>query len=846
MATKLWPFRPDWESGVLERLEWLTDLMGSTKGAEQRRPQRFTPRRTLEVTFLPHGTQRSKFDLLVMEKGNDDWYIPLWFDVDTLKESTPAGQTAINTPYEDREFTAGGYAVIRPPTSANHDHHTFVHEFVKVTGIKQNRLIVERGQLDTVALDWPRGSEIYPVRLARFTDQPSVSVVTANIVSTNMKFTITEPNEWYGDKHYSGYGAVYGMAYGKTYDVSPRTPAKNLGKVVEPKFMPVFENLRVMNSTPDYNQDMNLSYDRLINVLDNSNGIPAYQDALGFATPGQQHTWFLRGRGEQAAFRTMLYYLRGRVRPVWVPTFNDDVQLIAPSLAGQNWIDIQKIGYTDGGKNSINRQCLAIQKNNGEWIFQRITGTANVDDHERLELGESFAKDLNPEDVYKISFMAVARLDQDGVEINHVTDNMGLAKSVTTFRVTPELRQYVPWAVTWPPTWRGCDRECASMPRVEEWTGFGLPNEDWEFNDVIATAQYANRYAYLGYSHKYDPADVITPEEFTDYFAWFSGGAPGQESWRFNLEGADARFLLRYFNWSITSRAGQLATLYEQLPSEFMEAVENFDDAKLFDFFMRYQMYFDYNTNMEAVWSYQIFHKRNWLPFRKLTEIQQSCSNNMLGRFCVQSVYTRSSVDRYPTNARGSHTLYSAGSLYQMVGVDEDNWPTDLSDSGQSYTHTVMPYNGNGLHSSCGCLCLQFIEQHDGLRSVRTDPNLDPELVMWWHRAVISWLTPAPWPTAIRLFLYDSITGQLVRTLDLDVINYPVSGYADEFTKMPWQLDVDTPVVEPEIYHANLVMFRRTFGKEEAMTTFHPDPWDNIWNIVPLNSKGFIVEVYPR
>jgi len=850
MSIKLWPFRPDWEAGVLERLEWLTDMMASTKGAEQRRPQRLTPRRTFEATFLPHGRQRSVFDLLVMEKGNDDWYIPLWFDHDVLREDTPAALTELYTDYEDREFTAGGLAVIRPVTSADHEHHTFTYELVRVVNSKQNRLVVVRGQEGTVARDWPRGSEIYPVRQARFMDQPNVSIVSASIVSTNMKFVVTEPNEWHGGKHYSGYGDAYGRSYGKYRDVSPRTPAKNLGTVASPWFMPAFEGIRVMNAEPDYNQDMSYTYDRLLNILDNENGIPKYTDSLGFATPAQQHTWFLNGRAEQAAYRTMLYFLRGKVKPVWLPTFADDVQLIAPTPAGQNWIDIRKIGYTDGGRTVISRQCLAIQKNNGEWHFARITGCANVGDHERLELSMHFLEDLNPKDIYKISFMAVARLDQDGIEINHVTDNKGLAKSVITFRVAPNIRQYVPWAVTWPPTWRACDRTCAQMPRVENIVGFGLPNEDWSIEDTITTTQYAWLYYALCYSQKYISTETLELDELQEYFAWALGGPFGGRPWVYNPQSVINSFNFQYYLWTGYNRAAQLQFLGTVLPDKFLEEIASFDDKKLYDYYIRQQMYWSYQTYMESGWQCQHqnvkLHIRNWLPFKRLTEIPQSCKNNMLGKFCVQSTYTRSPIDRHPTNARGSHNVYAAGLIHEMLKHTSPEWPLDQTLLGQSYSHAIMPYNGNGLHSSCGCLALQFVESHNGLRTQLSDPSDDSQQkVLWWHRAEAAWLTPAPWPNQIRLLMYDSLTGYLLRTLDMDVENYPVSGYGTEFDRPAWHTE-DDEFPEPQIYNANLVVFRKSYGREDSQTLLHPDPWDNIWNVVPLNSKGFVVEVYPR
>ncbi|RUF67839.1 hypothetical protein IPC1105_33025, partial [Pseudomonas aeruginosa] len=46
-----WSFAPDWADGVQESLEWLTELLTSTSGLEQRRSLRLSPRRSFEAEF---------------------------------------------------------------------------------------------------------------------------------------------------------------------------------------------------------------------------------------------------------------------------------------------------------------------------------------------------------------------------------------------------------------------------------------------------------------------------------------------------------------------------------------------------------------------------------------------------------------------------------------------------------------------------------------------------------------------------------------------------------------------------------------------------------------------------
>ncbi len=58
-----WPFAPDWSDGVQESLEWLTELLTSTSGVEQRRSLRLSPRRSFEAEFYAEGRERVLLDL---------------------------------------------------------------------------------------------------------------------------------------------------------------------------------------------------------------------------------------------------------------------------------------------------------------------------------------------------------------------------------------------------------------------------------------------------------------------------------------------------------------------------------------------------------------------------------------------------------------------------------------------------------------------------------------------------------------------------------------------------------------------------------------------------------------
>jgi hypothetical protein len=63
----VWSIKPNWVNGIREKLSWLTDVLASSYGTEQRRALRLSPRREFEMTFNPVDEARSYFDLFLAQ-----------------------------------------------------------------------------------------------------------------------------------------------------------------------------------------------------------------------------------------------------------------------------------------------------------------------------------------------------------------------------------------------------------------------------------------------------------------------------------------------------------------------------------------------------------------------------------------------------------------------------------------------------------------------------------------------------------------------------------------------------------------------------------------------------------
>ncbi|MBN0084789.1 hypothetical protein JTL67_35465, partial [Pseudomonas aeruginosa] len=86
-----WTLVPDWADGVQESLEWLTELLTSTSGVEQRRSLRLSPRRSFEAEFYAEGRERVLLDLSLAGWGGRIWALPVWPDIQLLASVTAAG-----------------------------------------------------------------------------------------------------------------------------------------------------------------------------------------------------------------------------------------------------------------------------------------------------------------------------------------------------------------------------------------------------------------------------------------------------------------------------------------------------------------------------------------------------------------------------------------------------------------------------------------------------------------------------------------------------------------------------------------------------------------------------------
>lgn len=447
-ALPVWTIRPNWKDGIVEHLEWLTDVIATDTGVEQRRSVRLSPRRSFEITVNPTNQERTYLDLLLHALGSEEWYFPLWHDKAKLTTATTIGAVDLIFDNTYREFNTGGFAILYKDA--------FTYEVVEITGQTDSGLGVSA--LETA---WPKNTSVYPIRVATVDQQTQLKALTSRVGESVLLFTVNEANDW------------------------PELAPGDL----------VYGGVPVIAKEPNRVSEITSDHSRIVYEADGQIGLRERVDGVGRAFTVQSHNWIVQGRQAQSEFRSMLYWLRGRQRSVWLPTFNDDVTVSrAAALAATN-LDIKKIGmgYVGGGLVVPGRDHLFI---NGDCLQITAMGAPMSDSEERLRvsaLPHALPVGKNG------SFMDSARLDQDAIEIQHHADSDGTMEVTAAFHTFKNTRD--PSGVTYLPIPTGeMSPENCGSPESDNPCSVIFPG--WYWRVVIEIGMEGG--------HEYNPDPLLT------------------------------------------------------------------------------------------------------------------------------------------------------------------------------------------------------------------------------------------------------------------------------------------------------------------------------------------------
>lgn len=383
MSTPIvWPCPPNWSRPVREQLTWKTNITAAAmSGVSHHAAERRHPRRSFSFELQHAGQARAAAEHL-LHTHVGQWWLPIYPDGQTIA-AVAAGGVSVACRTAGFDFANGGRAVL-----VRGDQH----ELVTVASVGAAAITLST----PTAAAWPAGTRLYPCRLAHLNNDGKHILLTDDKSRRQVSFSIDEQCDW----------------------PAQWPPATYRGHAV-------------LDAEPDWSGALEHSLTRRIATVDNQTATPVRFDFAQTTFPTMKHAKKLHGREAQTQWRSLLYALTGRARPVWVPTFASDL-LATQTLSGTQ-IRIAAVGYARLATMPMMHRDVRIELWNGTKLHRRITAATASGDGEVLTLDAALGVSVPAADVRRISLLRLCTLASDNVGIDHITDSDGVAHSSVTF-----------------------------------------------------------------------------------------------------------------------------------------------------------------------------------------------------------------------------------------------------------------------------------------------------------------------------------------------------------------------------------------------------------------------------
>lgn len=412
---------PNWKNGVLERLQWNTDVMRSEEAVEQRRSIRRYPMRSFEASFLRTESVRARLDNFFLGMGNKPFMLPLWHEQYRSEgEITPAdsGFAFGDGSLVDREFRPGDVVML---TAGDPD-------------------LFDIGIIDEVLVDtntftwatpptitWPAGTRLIPMRRARMIDFPQFNNLSSHVGQVSARFELTEPDDQF---------QVF------CEDGEPDTTFEE-----QPSWgncSPLFQ-FKPNRSTP-----VVVDYAREAFVLGSDSGPSFYVDPSDQGRSTQRMNLLLRGRDMVFAFRRFIAQARGQTLRFYMPSGTSDI-VPAGDIDGDAFLAKPSGLWETMSVPQRSRIWITVLfKDGSSPIYRKVVNVEPVGvvalptrmvQSEQYTLASPLPA-ISVENIERIMFVSTSRFDQDTFELMHHSDSSrAVSAAVVTRTVDMAVRE---------------------------------------------------------------------------------------------------------------------------------------------------------------------------------------------------------------------------------------------------------------------------------------------------------------------------------------------------------------------------------------------------------------------
>lgn len=374
----------EYEAPVTEVLAFLTDVIESLNGQEQRLALRTFPRQLFRVEYALDADERQRMQVTLMDWMDRTCGFPLWHETVKLTAAVSAGATVYQVANaDDCDFRVGGLAVVTT------DNNTF--DVLTITAKTATSITAADPSVNAYA----KGARIMPLRLARITGAVSGRRFVRNLETFQVEFEVTDNHTGAPTESTTGWS---------TYN----------SRVL-------LDDCNVVRGTESGHQ-----FNRRLYVIDNQTGTVSVTSPWDRSKRSHQKGFVARNRDEILKLRRLLLALRGKQKAFYIPTFIEDVTPAANITIGSSTLDISNIEYTRFAQSRDPKNLFRITFTDGTNLIREVQSSAKISGTvERLTLNTTWPANRTIAEVSRIEFYELVRFDTDQFSI--VYPRIGLA-----------------------------------------------------------------------------------------------------------------------------------------------------------------------------------------------------------------------------------------------------------------------------------------------------------------------------------------------------------------------------------------------------------------------------------
>jgi len=375
----MFPYEP--ESPMTERLKFLTNVMESIDGSEQRVSIRLAPRQEFDFIIMREdGIERQRYELLMFDWQARVFGTPVWTEPSTTTGAITASDTIINVDDTSlSDYRVNGLAIVYESETK--------WDALEVSTVGATSITFKSPILNSYAV----GTRVMPVRTSIVSGAIQEKRYPVNLSSFAMTMRVLDNEVDLSDT--SGW---------PTY------------------------NGKILLSDPNViAESMNASL-ILNTVVFDSAGAGKFSQTTSWSRGKRASgkAFITRSRTALFALRKLLHAFRGQQVSFYLPTFSNDILLADTYVSGTPSFLIYNVGYSQYARQRTPKLDMRIILNDGTVFTRTITASAVVDaDTEQVTLSTTIGQNIEPGDVHRIEFIEPVRITNEDITIQHADDN---------------------------------------------------------------------------------------------------------------------------------------------------------------------------------------------------------------------------------------------------------------------------------------------------------------------------------------------------------------------------------------------------------------------------------------